>query len=214
MNIGNSNQVFFKEIQTVKSWWIWGLVLIPIVVFLFGMIQQLIFKKPWGNNPMSDTRLLIVGLIVVFGLPLFVSLIRLEIIVHNQGVDYRYRPFHFQYQRILKEHLVSYQIVHYRPLRDYGGWGIRYGKYGKAYTLSGDIGVQLITVDQKKILLGTLKPEDMQKALDSTKKTLTHTLAFSTDLSINLLSFIINNNLIVKKKEMRFFVLQEMNDNG
>ncbi|HQK83615.1 MAG TPA: hypothetical protein PLK24_06690, partial [Atribacter sp.] len=72
--------------------------------------------------------------------------------------------------RIPKENLVSYQIVHYQPLRDYGGWGIRYGKYGKAYTLSGDIGVQLVTIDQKKILLGTLRPEDMQKALDSILK--------------------------------------------
>jgi hypothetical protein len=33
MNIGNSNQVIFKEIQSVRSQWIWGLVLIPIVVF-------------------------------------------------------------------------------------------------------------------------------------------------------------------------------------
>ena len=170
MNIGNSSQVFFKEIQTVKSWWIWGLVLILVVVFLFGMIQQLIFKKPWGNNPMSDAGLLIVGLIVVIGLPLFVSLIRLETIVHNQGVDYRYSPFHLRYQRLPKDRLVSYQIIHYRPLRDYGGWGIRYGKYGKAYTLSGDIGVQLVTIDQKKILLGTYKPENMKKALDSIQK--------------------------------------------
>ena len=45
MNIGNSNQVIFKEIQSVRSQWIWGLVLIPIVVFLYGMIQQLIFKR-------------------------------------------------------------------------------------------------------------------------------------------------------------------------
>ena len=170
MNIGNSNQVIFKEIQSVRSQWIWGLVLIPIVVCLYGMIQQLIFKKTWGNNPMSDTGLLIVGLIVIIGLPLFMFLNRLEIQVSSYGVYYRYRPFHFQYQRIPKENLVSYQIVHYQPLRDYGGWGIRYGKYGKAYTLSGDIGVQLVTIDQKKILLGTLRPEDMQKALDSILK--------------------------------------------
>ncbi|NLJ48581.1 MAG: hypothetical protein GX428_03210 [Candidatus Atribacteria bacterium] len=167
MNIENSNQVFFKEIQTVKSQWLWGLVLIPIVVLLYGMVQQFIFKKPWGNNPMSDTGLLIVGLIVVAGLPLFVFLNRLEIQVSNYGIYYRYRPFHFQYQRIPKENLLSYQIVHYRPLRDHGGWGIRYGKYGKAYTLSGETGVQLVTIDQKKILLGTLKPEEIHNALDS-----------------------------------------------
>ena len=113
MNIGNSNQVFFKEIQTVKSQWIWGLVLIPMVIILYGMVQQLIFKKPWGNNPMSDTGLLIIGLIVVIGLPLFVSLICLEIIVHNQGVDYRYSPFHLRYQRLPKDRLATYQIIHY-----------------------------------------------------------------------------------------------------
>ena len=150
---------------------------------------------------MSDTGLLIVGLIVIIGLPLFMFLNRLEIQVSSYGVYYRYRPFHFQYQRIPKENLVSYQIVHYQPLRDYGGWGIRYGKYGKAYTLSGDIGVQLVTIDQKKILLGTLRPEDMQKLLIQYSKTLTNLLACFTDPSNILLLFIISKQSDSSKRK-------------
>jgi hypothetical protein len=35
------------------------------------------------------------------------------------------------------------EVRTYRPIREYGGWGIRYGRNGKAYNVSGDRGVQL-----------------------------------------------------------------------
>jgi len=167
MNKITPNHVIFHEVQTVRTSWIWGLVIIPPVIMIYGMIQQLVFKKPWGNNPMSDAGLVIVGLMVIIGPPLFVYFVRLEIQIRNDGVYYRYAPFHLRFQCIQLTHLKSYQIIQYRPLRDYGGWGIRYGKYGKAYTLSGNTGFQLVTADQKKILLGTLKAEELKRALDS-----------------------------------------------
>ncbi len=34
----------------------------------------------------------------------------------------------------------------YRPIREYGGWGIRYGWNGRAYSTSGNEGVQLVGV--------------------------------------------------------------------
>lgn len=170
MDYENSNQIIFREIQSIRSPWIWGLIMIPLIVIIYGMLRQLFFEIPWGNNPMSNIGLLIVGLILIIGSPLFIYFIRLEIQVRGNGVYYRFSPFHLRFQRILLDNLRSYQVIHYRPLRDYGGWGIRYGKYGKAYTLSGNIGIQLVTVDHKKFLLGTNKPDDVKNALDSIQK--------------------------------------------
>jgi len=163
------NQIVFRETQTVKSKWIWGLVLIPLVVVVYGMVQQLIFNIPWGSNPMSDAGLFITGLVVIIGLPLFIYFVRLEIQIRKDGIYYRYAPFHFRFQRIPIQNLAGYQVVHYRPLHDYGGWGIRYGKYGKAYTLSGNVGLQVVTTDQKKLMLGTHRPDELKKTLNSLK---------------------------------------------
>jgi hypothetical protein len=158
--------IVFREAQKFKEPWVWALMMIAPAVLLYGMIQQLILKKPWGNNPMSDSGLLILGLIVIIGLPLFIYLVRLDTEVRKDGIYYRYLPFHFSYHQIPSSALLSWQVIQYHPLRDYGGWGIRYGKFGKAYTLTGNKGIQLFTKDQKKILLGTLKPEEFKRAID------------------------------------------------
>jgi hypothetical protein len=38
---------------------------------------------------------------------------------------------------------------------EYGGWGIKYGKMGKAYNVSGNRGVQLEFTDGKRLLIGS-----------------------------------------------------------
>lgn len=167
MNIKDGNPILYREVQTIQSLWFWGMILIPMAIIIYGMIQQLIFKIPWGNNPISNKGLAVIGLIVIIGLPLFLKMIRLEILVRDNGIFFRYAPFHFRFQRIPFENVKSYQIIQYRPLRDYGGWGIRYGKYGKVYSISGNTGFQIITSNQKKILLGTLNPNELKNAVDS-----------------------------------------------
>jgi hypothetical protein len=45
----------------------------------------------------------------------------------------------------------------YNPIRDYGGWGIWYGRgsKGNAYNVSGNKGVLLTTCDGAKVLIGS-----------------------------------------------------------
>jgi hypothetical protein len=62
--------------------------------------------------------------------------------------------------------LSKYEIRTYQPIREYGGWGIRYGSSGKAYNISGNTGMQLELKDGTRILLGTQKPEEFLKAVD------------------------------------------------
>ena len=49
----------FHEEQKFRQWFVWilliGITLIPLV----GLYQQLILKKPFGNNPMSDNGLIL-----------------------------------------------------------------------------------------------------------------------------------------------------------
>ncbi|MBQ4803289.1 hypothetical protein J8L88_10555 [Aquimarina sp. MMG015] len=58
-------------------------------------------------------------------------------------------------------------IRKYDPIYEYGGWGIRMnirGK-GKAFNISGNIGLQLEFLNNKKLLIGTNKPEKLSEAL-------------------------------------------------
>jgi hypothetical protein len=52
--------------------------------------------------------------------------------------------------------------VTYRPFREYGGWGIRFGRQGIAYTVSGDRGVLVRLRNGRSFLLGSKRPESLE----------------------------------------------------
>ena len=57
------------------------------------------------------------------------------------------------------------EVRQYKPLSEYGGWGLRYGSSGKAYNVSGNIGIQLHFKDGSTLLIGTNKKEEVEVVL-------------------------------------------------
>ena len=60
----------------------------------------------------------------------------------------------------------SYEIRKYRPIREYGGWGIRFNRHGKAYTVKGTLGLQMELTNGEKILIGTENPDKLLMVLN------------------------------------------------
>ena len=50
----------FNEKQYQKSWWKWLLMIGMDLMFIVGTIMQIGYGRSFGNNPMSDTILIIV----------------------------------------------------------------------------------------------------------------------------------------------------------
>jgi len=48
-----------------------------------------------------------------------------------------------------------------KPLQEYGGWGIRYNRSGKACNACGNIGVQLELEQQKNLLISSQRSEQL-----------------------------------------------------
>jgi hypothetical protein len=61
----------------------------------------------------------------------------------------------------------SVEVVNYRPLADYGFWGVRAGRDGdKAFIARGTRGVRLELIDGTKLLIGSQRPEALASVLD------------------------------------------------
>ena len=60
----------------------------------------------------------------------------------------------------------SAQAVSYRPVRDYGGWGIRGTSRRRALNTRGDKGVLLKRADGTTVLIGSQKPRELLAALE------------------------------------------------
>jgi hypothetical protein len=53
------------------------------------------------------------------------------------------------------------EVKSYNPLSEYGGWGIRFGKNGMAYTVKGDKGIDISLDPETHLLIGTSKPDEV-----------------------------------------------------
>ena len=157
--------IIFREIQHFRQIWLWALLTSISLLIIYAMVQQLLLGKPFGSNPAPDLALVIIGIIFGLGFPIFFYFLNLTTEVRKDGLYYRFSPFHRSFRRIALEDLTSYEARTYSPVKNYGGWGIRYGQGGIAYNVSGNRGVQLELANDKRILIGSQRPEELAEAI-------------------------------------------------
>ncbi len=157
----------FNESQRFKQFWVWLILIMLFGIWLWAIFQQLILGIPFGNKPAPDVVLIIFGFIPFIMLVLFLSA-RLQTRVSQEGILFRYLPFHRRYKKINYNDIETYRPIQYHPLTDYGGWGIRYGikSKGRAYNVEGNMGIQLKLKNDQYILIGTKRPQAFQEAIE------------------------------------------------
>jgi len=161
----DGTEVLFREVQRFRQSWLWIIILSITAVCIYAAVEQLILGNPFGNNPAPDIYLIVIVIIFGAGFPLLFYKINLTTEVRSDGLYYRFFPLHCSFQRITPEDLAEYEVRTYKPLREYGGWGIRYGAKGKAYNVRGNRGVQLKRTSGELILIGSQRPEELAGAL-------------------------------------------------
>lgn len=162
----------FYEVQRFKNPWlrysVAGLTIGFILFFIPGAVKQLVYGQPWGNKPVSDATLVAVGIVVLgtmFALCFFFFNLKLITLVNSQGVWIRLFP-------LTKEMIPFREIVHcepttYNAMEEFGGWGIKYSKRGKALTIYGDKAVQLTLKNGQVLLIGSQRPKELSKCISS-----------------------------------------------
>ena len=161
----NKPEIIFKEEQRFRQLWLWVFVILASVIPWLGLIIQVILGQKLGNNPAPDWIIILMWLVFGVGLPLFFYSIRLITEVHRDGIHIRFFPFHRKFKIFQYAEIESFATRQYKPIREYGGWGIRYGLGGTAYNVYGNKGVQLVLKSKKKILIGTQRPEEFYQAI-------------------------------------------------
>lgn len=164
----------FYEVQRFNQRWLWVILILMMLtmlgIFGYGFIQQLVFGIPFGDRPVSDKVLVISGsLILLFsgGLVYIFYTLRLITEVRTDGVYLRFYPF---WSKVIPyADITSCNARQYKPLREYGGWGIKYGPSGWAYNISGDRGAQLELKNGKRILIGSQRADDLAQAINAAR---------------------------------------------
>lgn len=172
------NGLRFVEEQRFRQWWLLaivaGVVVVTAVPFGWGMIQQLVTGQPWGDKPLPDAALVVVGLFAI-GIPLGIAWLlltaKLTTTVGDATLHVGLWPFHRRPKEIELLRVTVLEECTYRPLRDYGGWGIRRGRNGWAYNVTGNRGVLLRYGDGETLLIGSQRAEELARAIEAAQRT-------------------------------------------
>jgi len=141
------------------------LVLISTVISGWVVLQQLFAISTFDSNFALDYVLIVFLIIVGSGLPFLMYITELNTEVTDYGVCIRFRPFHRKWLVFGFDSIDKTEANTYSPLKDYGGWGIRYGRNGKAYNVSGNTGVLITFKDGKNILIGSKTHEVLNTSI-------------------------------------------------
>lgn len=156
----------YREVQHFRQWWVW-LVVLAVAAFMWvGFVLQIGMGRSFGSKPMPDAMLWAFTLLFGLGLPAFFLVLRLVTEVFADRLTVGLAPF--RRRGIPLADIAEAEAVTYRPLADFGGWGVRWaGSRGMAYNASGNRGVQLVLRDGRRVLVGSQRPEELVLALRS-----------------------------------------------
>ena len=165
----NDTGYLFREVQRFRQVWLWVLLLAIAASTIWGAVQQLLLGIPFGNNPAPDGAMIPLATVVGVIFPVAFYFMNLTTEVHPDGVYYSFFPFHLRFRRIAFNDIKEYEVRTYSAIKDYGGWGIRYGRKGKAYNVSGNRGLWLKMSDGGSILFGSQRPEEFAAAINQAR---------------------------------------------
>lgn len=142
----------YVERTWASAWvWIlvWGACLAAAVATIYGA----------GREPLSTTVMAVtLGAVLLFPLLMTLCFLRLDVEVRADHVLVAFGPLHLVRKRIRYGDMESVEAVTYRPIRGFGGWGIRPTGRKTAWTIRGNQAVRVVLRSGKQVYVGSCFP--------------------------------------------------------
>ena len=172
MNKENETEPFYREVQPVRQIWIWLFVICLAGLFWNFLVMQVIMGIQFGSRPAPNIILVIFWLLFGIGFPILFISAKLITEVRKDGIYIKLFPLQWNFNIIAFRDLTRYYTITYKPISEYGGWGIRVGRKGMAYNMSGNKGVHMEFFNNRRLLIGSRRPEELFQAIHIRSKNL------------------------------------------
>jgi len=167
----DSSVIFREEVQGIH--WLFTLLIIGLVLIaVIGAFQT-------GEAEVPALVGVIIALVpILFG--------RMVIDIDTQNIIIRFGYLRWMEKRIPLSDIVQVETVTYRPLRQFGGWGIRSGRFrGErtiCYSMRGAKGILVVLSDYtkvwfmktKRVIIGSQMPEKLEEAIHQVRSIAPH----------------------------------------
>lgn len=147
----------FEEVQALPKGWTMLSALPGVALVVISLIAS-----SQGQPVPASSVVLTLGVTLVLGV--WLRKMALITTVNPDTITLRFRGL-FKTRTVPISSVKHAQARTYKPLREYGGWGIKAGPSGWTYNVSGHEGVQLKLSDAKPLLIGSRRPEELAEAI-------------------------------------------------
>ncbi len=161
-----NDQPQYSEKSGFPSWIFWSIAAgtiiqssIPLTLYLYEKNAHLIDSEPFDW----------LGLVIFGVVGLLIFSIKLHVTVNAEGIIYKYPPFHYKPKLLHWDKIKSIELMKINPLKEFGGWGLRYGKLGTAYTTRGRFILHIEKTEGQPINITIAAPADFIKAIAQQK---------------------------------------------
>ena len=163
----------FEESQSFRQPLLW---LFMGIVLLLAAGPQLWIML--GRNGVSAVQIAVLAVTVAIflGVGSLLYLSRVETAVGSQGLIYRFYPLQISRRTLPWEDMHSLEVVTVKPIRDFGGWGLRYSGKGTALIVSGNLCVRIGLANSGSLFIGSAKPGQLLAALETGRLKASQTL--------------------------------------
>ncbi len=135
----------------------WVLVGSVVFTMVVGAIATVAEGASWDAMIWSSAS--------VLGVTALVARMGIVTQVTPEGLQVRLWPVPFR--TYAWSEIASAEVRMYRPIVEYGGWGLRWGPSGKAYNAFGTEGVQLVLTNGNRVLVGSQRASELATALNT-----------------------------------------------
>jgi hypothetical protein len=136
---------------------------IPPIAISVLAVWQVGFGHQWGKQPMSNAG--IIGW-TIFLWAIYLRLMTVKLVTELRPGELRVAMRGvWPTRRISLTDVKSVKTVTYNPLRDWGGYGVRSTRRGKAYIASGEQGVELEIANGGVVLIGSGRAGELAGAI-------------------------------------------------
>jgi hypothetical protein len=148
----------FREEQRF-DWYLTAMFCMPALIVGYGL-----YRSVWLKQPLLSGALLWPAFAVAVVVAVWFLRLKLVTEVRDNGL-YICFVWLWPERTIPWEQVRSVETRTYRPIRDFGGWGVRWAARGIVYHARGNRGARMVLASGERVLVGSQRPEELARTI-------------------------------------------------
>ena len=158
----NGELIYSESLTMRKMVWILFPVFIAVLLLPSAGLTLAEIQSKWNQ----DFWNMIAPIIILMSVFLLLWNVRLNWSISKTEFSFTFFPFVLKRRTYSMEEVEDIQVMKINSLMEFGGWGLRRGKLGKAYTTSGNYILHIKFKQGTPINVSVLRPQQARDFLD------------------------------------------------